>query len=98
MPTNIPHLVYLDILAGRVLRQKAVPGSPVTIIASGLHLPDGIVPLPDGSLVVGCMGATESEHDGYIVRLDPPCSPSNTQWTIRTVIPKGVTRTPKQIA
>lgn len=100
MPTNVLHLVFLDILAGRVLRQEAAEGSSVTVIASGLQLPDGIVSLPDGSLLVGCMGATESEHDGYIVRLDPPTNPlsPSAQWTISTVIPKGVSRTPKQIA
>lgn len=92
------HILALDVLRGYAAR-RSLDGRQTTHIAEGLQLPDGVVALPDGSVVVGCMGATEGGNNGYIVRAWPVKGDTGavTGWDVKTIVPEGVTWTPKQV-
>lgn len=92
-----PHLLYLDVVKGYAAR-RPLDGRATSMIAMGLHMPDGVIAAPDGSVFIGCMGATEAENNGYIVRAYPPSDlVSSDDWIVRTVVPQGISRTPKQL-
>lgn len=95
--TQQPHLLYLDIFKGYAVR-RPVDGRYTSMMATGLRMPDGVIAGPDGSVFIGCMGATEGGNDGYIVRAYPPADPQAAEdWTVQEIVPQGVSRTPKQI-
>lgn len=86
----VGHLFVLNLGAGQVLSMNP-DGSGKTVIASGAPLPDGIVVDTRAGHIYWTNMGVPNKNDGYIERAD--LDGGNR----KTIIPPGVTFTPKQL-
>jgi hypothetical protein len=84
-------LFILDLSGGRILSANADGTDLRTLVSEGRHLPDGVVVDVNSRQLYWTNMGNPSQNDGSIMRADLDGG------NVTTVIPEGVTFTPKQL-